>query len=165
MSSLQRYPTQRKTNTFVVIPVYGTSAADLTAPYSNCYLISENDFAEWKKDNASVIVSSAGNVITISGANFQNAMNSTEPNGYWNSKYFTLPNQGRVNIGVTLIDMGKDVFIGVPGEANILHLRLVQAPGNLGRNGLIGYIPIECNADIFNDGGINFPSVSVARVQ
>lgn len=164
MSSLQRYPAQRKSNTFVVIPVHGASAGDLTAPYSNCYLVSENDFSEWKKDNAPVILSSVGNVITISEANFSNAINSTEPNGYWNAKYYTLPNEGIVNIGVTLTDMGKDVFIGVPSEANILHLRLVRAPGNLGKNGVVGYIPIEWNSDIA-DGGINFPNVSVARVQ
>ena len=165
MSSLQRYPAQRKSNKFVVIPVYRNSDGDLTSQYSNCYLISENDFANWKTDNASVILSSVGNVITIGMENFSNAMTYTEPNGYWNATYFTLPNQGLVNIGVTLTDMGKDVFIGVPGETNILHLRLVQAPGNFGKNGVVGYIPIECNADIFNDGGFNFPNVSVARVQ
>ena len=61
--------------------------------------------------------------------------------------------------------MGKDIFIGVPGEANLLRLRLVQLPGtvaNLGKGGAVGYVVIEANANIFD--GTNFQIVAVARL-
>lgn len=161
MSSLQKYPAQRKTNTFVVLLLYPDAVYS-----SNCYLLLEKDFAEWKKDNASILTI-AGNNITTSIANFPDAVGNGG-NGIWTSKYFTLPDSGYIAPATSLTDLGKDVYIGVPGEANLLHLRLVQAPGSvagLGKAGTVGYIPVECNASLFiTDDGQNYPNVSVARV-
>ena len=162
MSSLQSYPAQRKTNTFVVLYLY-----DDTTFKSNCYLIQERGFNQWKQDNASIL-SIAGNTITTSVADFPGAIENSG-NGLWSSQYFTFPDFGYVAPATTLTDLGKDIFIGVPGEANLLHLRLVQAPGTvagLGKGGNVGYVAVECNADIFiTETGNSFPNVSVARVQ
>jgi hypothetical protein len=68
-------------------------------------------------------------------------------------------------IGMELKDMGKDIYIGVPGEANLLHLRLVQLPGtvaNLGKGGAVGYLVVEANASIFSMD--QYLVVSVARL-
>lgn len=160
------YPIQRKTNTFVVIPAFIRSGT-LSPPYSSCYLLSEDGLTQWKHDNAS-IMTIVGNNIIIRPENFANAITSNNDIGFWNAKYYTYPGEGLVNVGITLTDLGKDVYVGVPGEPNILHLRLVQAPGSIntcGKGGLVGYIPIECNSDIFDSGGDEYPNVSVARLQ
>lgn len=167
MSANQSAYAQRKTNSFVVIPQYVTEG-DGAYLSSNCYLISEADVAQWLKDNASKITR-VGNVVTTSVANFPDLVGNSG-NGIWANKYYTiLPNIGYVDMGTTLTDLGKDLYIGVPGESNLLHYRLVQAPGsvaNAGKGGIVGYVVVEANADIFTASivGNSYPSVAVARV-
>lgn len=163
MSSIQGTFAKRVTNNFVVIP---TNIIEGVLN-SGCYLLSKQGFAQWVSDNASILTV-VENTYTTSIANFPNLVNDST-NGISNSKYYTLPDYGYINQGIELTDLGKDVFIGVPGQANILHLRLVQAPGtlaNLGEGGWVGYVAVETNAsDIFTDPeGGSVPVVSVARV-
>lgn len=154
--STQSYFAQRKTNTFVTIP-FTTSGGGLI---TNVYLVSKADFESWKTNNASKMTIT-GNVITISVEHYAEVISD-----YWYGNYYNFPDQGHIAPGVSLTDLGNDVYVGVPGEANIMHLRLVQAPtsvANLGKGGIVGYIPIECNADLFD--GDSYPNVGVARVQ
>jgi hypothetical protein len=162
MTSLKTNYSQRLTNNYIVIPLN----FDTGAIVSNCYLISESALAQWASDNASKLTV-VGNVYTTSLANFPGVVNNIG-NGIWTDQYYTLPNGGYVNPGVTLKDMGKDVYIGTPQESNLLHLRLVQVPGpvaNSGEGGMTGYVFVEGNCDLFtNPLGSTYPIISVARV-
>ena len=152
-------PFSQRTGNYVVIANY----FDTDTIYSNAYLMLVKDFDQWVSDNKSLLTV-VGNTYTSSVANFSSIMNNVS-NGIYENKYYTLPNRGQLPIGMELKDMGKDAFIGVPGEANLLRLRLVQLPGtvaNLGKGGAVGYIPIEANADIFD--GASYPNLSVARL-
>jgi hypothetical protein len=154
--STQSFVSQRKTNTFVTIP-FTVSGGDLV---TNVYLVSKQDFEAFKRNNASKMTIT-GNVITVSINDYTDVISD-----YWFGDYYNFPDQGQIAPGVTLTDLGNDVYIGVPGEPNILHLRLVQAPtsvANLGKGGIVGYTPIECNSDLFD--GNNYPNVGIARVQ
>lgn len=159
MSSIQSsYLSQRKLASFVVLLLYPSSTYE-----SNCYLLSEPDFERWKQDFA-LYLKVVGNNITTSVENFAFVVGSS---GIWSSEYYTYADSGYVPPATTLIDLGKDIYIGVPGEPNLLHLRLVQLPGSvetLGKGGKTGYVPIECNADIFvTTDGLSYMNVSVAR--
>ena len=150
MTSVVSRPFAQRTGNFVVIANYVDGQL-----YSNCYLYAESDIAAWASDNAS-IVSVNGNIYTSSVANYETVVGNL-----WTS-YSSF---GSFPIGTELKDMGKDIYIGLPDEANLLHLRLVQLPGtvaNLGKGGAVGYVVIEANADILN--GDTLPGVSVARL-
>ena len=148
-------------NNYVVIITVTSPSITSTAR-----LMSQTGFNNWASDNKSIL-SVAGNTYTTSFANYRRAVgNST--NGIWNlgnSRYYNPPNPAPIAPGTILRDMGQDRFIGVPGQANLLHLRLVELPGtveNSGLGGAIGYVVVEGNANIFN--GTTYPNVSVARV-
>jgi len=154
---------KRVTNNYVVI---GTSYGGGYV-YSGAYMITAEGVAQWASDNAAFL-SVAGNTYTTTQEKFYDLMFHTN-NGIWTDKYFSLPGYGYLDPGILLTDMGKDIYVGVPGEANILHLRLMQAPGtlaNLGKGGWVGYIVVETHAsDIFADtSGDTVPCVSVARI-
>lgn len=150
-------------NNFVVI---GTSTITGTPDRqtSTAYLMPASNFKNWQTDNRSIITI-AGNTNTISVANFSNAI-GTGTNGLWNiakTRYY--PISTTLTIGTTLRDLGADQFIGVPGQANMIRLRLVAKPGSVpssGYGGQQGYVVIGANADICN--GVTYPNVSVARV-
>lgn len=160
MSSVLTRPFAQNTGNFVVIATYSYSEV----LYSNCYILFENDFKRWASDYASNY-SVVGNVYTaLSVGDFESMI--SEPSGLWSEYYYVVPgNPGLIPIGTELKDLGKDIYIGLPGEANILRLRLVQLPGtvaNMGKGGAVGYIFIEANGPIF-DGG-DYPAVGVARL-
>uniref|UniRef100_A0A6C0BDK4 Uncharacterized protein n=1 Tax=viral metagenome TaxID=1070528 RepID=A0A6C0BDK4_9ZZZZ len=162
MSSTQSSLAKRVTNNYVVIPTWSDGDT-----YSGVYMITADGVAQWASDNA-LFLSVAGNTYTTTPANFYNLMIHTG-NGIWTDKYYSLPDYGYLNPGVVLTDLGKDIYVGVSGEANILHLRLMQTPGtlaNLGKGGWVGYVVVETNAsDIFTDNtGNTLPCVSVARL-
>ena len=132
--------------------------------HSGCYILFEKDFNRWAYDYVSNY-SAVGNVYTaLSVADFETMI--SEPDGLWSEYYYVVDgNPGEIPIGTELKDLGKDIFIGLPGEANILRLRLVQLPGtveNLGKGGAVGYVIIEANSSIFD--GNNYPVVGVARL-
>lgn len=157
MSANQSAFAQRKTNTFVAFPTAYNGEGGIS---TNLYLFSEAGLALWKQENASTLTI-VGNNITTSVSNYPTVIQDLWTNTDYSSYY-----SEQVAPGTTLTDMGKDVYIGVPGEANLLHLRLVQLPAStaaLGKDGFVGYIPVEGNADIF-DGNLA-PIVAVARVQ
>ena len=163
MSSVQGALAKRVTNNYVVIPTWNDG--DI---YSGCYMLTPDALTRWASDNA-LFLSVSGNTYTTTIAKFYDLMDHSETTGIWNAQYYTLPGQGYLDAGIVLTDLGKDAYIGVPGEANILHLRLMQAPGtlaNLGKGGWVGYVVVETNAvDIFTDRtGSNLPCVSVARI-
>ena len=154
MSIVSR-PFAQRTGNFVVT-AYGVDGKLL----SNCYIQLESDIAQWASDNASMLTV-VGNVYTSSVDNY-----FTVTQNLWGDYYHVpeYPNE-TLPVGMELKDMGKDIYIGVPGEANLLHLRLVQLPGALdalGRGASCGYVVVEGNADIFT---INqYLTVSVARL-
>ena len=162
MSSTQSSLAKRVTNNYVVIPTWNDGDT-----YSGCYMLTADGLAQWASDNA-LFLSVSGNTYTTTPANFYDLMYHSN-NGIWTAKYYSLPSEGYLDPGVILTDLGKDVYVGVPGEANILHLRLMQAPGtlaNLGKGGWVGYVVVVANAvDIFTDRtGNSLPCVSVARL-
>ena len=162
MSSTQSSLAKRVTNNYVVIPVnYSDSVLS-----SGVYMLTTDAFAQWASDNA-LFLSVSGNTYTTTPANFYNLMIHTG-NGIWADKYYSLPGNGYLDPGVVLTDLGKDIYVGVSGEANILHLRLMQAPGNLaglGKNGWVGYVVVETNAsDIFTDNTGNTLPLSLIHI-
>jgi len=157
MSSVVGRPFAQRTGNFVVLGKY-LSGGSL---YSNCYIQLESDIAKWAAHNASMLTV-VGNVYTSSVANYRGVVQDL-----WYGSYYNVPEYPiePLPIGMELKDMGKDIFIGVPGEANLLHLRLVQLPGALdalGRGASSGYVVIEANANIFD--GDAYPNVGVARL-
>jgi hypothetical protein len=172
MASAKTNYSQRLTNNYIVLPLYYNSGSGGVIK-SDCYVLPESSLTQWASDNASKLTV-VGNVYTTSVANFPTiiANSISTPNGLWQDKYYTFSGYGYMNPGVTLKDMGKDVYIGTPQESNLLHLRLVQVPGpvsNSGQGGKTGYVFVEGNADIFNStgndmGNNEYPVVSVARV-
>ena len=132
---------------------------------SYVYLISADEIDQWVLDNADILTVFS-NMYLTSVDNYASLVGTTG-NGIWASKYYTLPNGGYVAQGTELKDLGKEMFVGVPGEPNLLRLRLVQMPGtleNLGKGGTVGYTFIEANATIFVGDEQNYPVVSVARL-
>ena len=166
MSSVLTRPFAQNTGNFVTIAYYNTSnPEDPPVLVSGCYILLENDFKRWASDYASNY-SVVGNVYTaLSVGDFETMIGSLY-DGLWSEYYYVVPgNPGLIPIGTELKDLGKDIYIGLPGEANILRLRLVQLPGtvaNMGKGGAVGYIFIEANGPIF-DGG-DYPAVGVARL-
>ena len=157
MSSVVSRPFAQRTGNFVVT-AYGVDGK----LYSNCYIQLESDIAQWASDNAGVLTV-VGNVYISSVANYRSVVQDL----WYGAAYYNVPEYPNeyLPIGMELKDMGKDIYIGVPGEANLLHLRLVQLPGALdalGRGASCGYVVVEGNADIFT---INqYLTVSVARL-
>jgi hypothetical protein len=155
----------RPTNSFIVFPTYWDVPNRMA---SACFLITPASVAQWAADNASLLTV-LGNTYTVKNpANFVSVIGG-DGNGIWTNQYYTLPDTGYLAPGTLLTDLGKDIFIGVPDEPNILHLRLVQAPGTLGnqgKGGWVGYTPVGTYAfDIFTDTrGTTTPIVSVARI-
>ena len=132
---------------------------------SYVYLITADEIDQWVLDNADILTVFS-NMYLTSVDNYPSLVGGTG-NGIWASKYRTLPLNGYVPQGTELKDMGKEMFVGVPGEPNLLRLRLVQMPGtleNLGKGGTVGYTFIEANATIFVGDEQNYPVVSVARL-
>ena len=157
MSSVVSRPFAQRTGNFVVT-AYGVDGI----LYSNCYIQLESDIAQWASDNAGVLTV-VGNVYISSVANYRSVVQDL----WYDGSYYNVPEYPNVllPIGMELKDMGKDIYIGVPGEANLLHLRLVQLPGALdalGRGASSGYVVVEANADIFD--GFSYPNVAVARL-
>ena len=156
MSSVVSRPFAQRTGNYIVT----TNYVNVTL-YSNCYIQLESDIAQWASDNASLLTV-VGNVYISSVANYRSVVQDL-----WYGAYFNVPEypSDALPIGMELKDMGKDIYIGVPGEPNLLHLRLVQLPGALdalGRGASCGYVVVEANADIF-DGNL-YPNVAVARL-
>lgn len=133
---------------------------------STAHLMLKSGFSNWAYDNRALITV-AGNTYTAKTyANFSNIVASNNPasNGIWNlnnTRYY--PNTTAIPPGRVLRDMGQDAYVGVPGQANMLHLRLVTLPGSVPSlgGGTVGYVVVETNADIFN--GTSYPNTSVAR--
>ena len=141
--------------------------ATTSSDTSTAYLMPKSGLSNWAYDNRALITV-AGNTYTAkTSANFSNIVGSNNPasNGIWNlnnTRYY--PSASPIAPGKILRDLGQDAYIGVPGQANMLHLRLVQPPGSVPSGGLgmpSGYVVVETNADIFN--GANYPNTSVAR--
>jgi len=62
---------------------------------------------------------------------------------------------GEVPLYVTLRDLGKDIYFGIPSQTNLLRGRLVELPGsvaNSGEGGTVGFVWIEVNASELNTG-------------
>ena len=159
MSSVVSRPFAQRTGNFVVT-AYGVDGI----LYSNCYIQLESDIAQWASDNAGVLTV-VGNVYISSVANYRSVVQDL----WYDGSYYNVPEYPNelLPIGMELKDMGKDIYIGVPGEANLLHLRLVQLPGALdalGRGASSGYVVVEGNADIFSNTDYTYPTVSVARL-
>ena len=158
MTSVVSRPFAQRTGNYIVTANYVNSGQ----LYSNCYIQLESDIAQWASDNAGVLTV-VGNVYISSVANYRSVVQDL----WYGAAYYNVPEYPNVllPIGMELKDMGKDIYIGVPGEANLLHLRLVQLPGALdalGRGASSGYVVVEANADIF-DGDL-YPNVAVARL-
>ena len=141
--------------------------ATTSSDASTAYLMPKSGLSNWAFDNRALITV-AGNTYTAKTyANFSNIVGSNNPgsNGIWNlnnTRYYTTTTP--IAPGRILRDMGQDIYIGVPGQANMLHLRLVTLPGglsSLGGPGSVGYVVVETNADIFTTS--NYPNTSVAR--
>ena len=158
MTSVVSRPFAQRTGNYIVTANYVNSGQ----LYSNCYIQLESDIAQWASDNAGVLTV-VGNVYISSVANYRSVVQDL----WYGAAYYNVPEYPNelLPIGMELKDMGKDIYIGVPGEANLLHLRLVQLPGALdalGRGASSGYVVVEANADIF-DGNL-YPNVAVARL-
>ena len=140
---------------------------------STAHLMTKPQFSNWVNSNRSMLTI-AGNTYIAKGTtptlmyqNFSNIVGSNNPasNGFWNlnnTNFYS--NTTPIPPGRVLRDMGQDVYIGVPGQANMLHLRLVTLPGgltSLGGPGTTGYVVVETNANIFT--GVGYPNTSVAR--
>ena len=162
MSIVSR-PFAQNSGNFVSMAYYYNT--DTSKVESFVYLISADEIDQWVLDNADILTVFS-NMYLTSVDNYPSLVGVTG-NGIWASKYYTLPNGGYVPQGTELKDMGKEMFVGVPGEPNLLRLRLVQMPGtveNLGKGGTVGYTFIEANADIFVADEQNYPVVGVARL-
>jgi len=161
MSSVVSRPFAQNKNNYVAMPYYYNAGTI----ESYTYLIAEDDVNQWVLDNADILTVFS-NMYLTSVENYPSLVGNTG-NGIWSYQYYTLPNGGYVAPGIELKNMGKEIFVGVPGEPNLLHLRLVQMPStveNLGKGGVVGYAFVEGNATIFVNDKDNYPVISVARL-
>jgi len=160
---LQALSVTVSTNGYVIIPTYYNTTPP-TSILGTAAMLTAEGLTRWASANKAKL-SVAANTYTASIANLPNLI-SKAAGGLYSSTYYTLPLFGQLPPGTFLKDLGKDIYIGVPGQANIFHFRLVQAPGilnNLGNGGWTGYVCVENNTSTFSDY-VNFPQVSVARV-
>ena len=134
MSSVGRQFSQRISKNFITI-------------YTNVYPNSipfflESDFNDWVAEN-SQYVSRVGNVITVRGALVTDVLRGE------NGPYDVLAHSGaNINVGKTVNNMGKTIFIGSSTESEFLVFTRVQVPGtisNEGRAGAVGYVVTDNN--------------------
>jgi hypothetical protein len=122
---------QRLTNTFTVI---ANDAA---------YLLLQSDIDRWAEDYKED-VTVVGNVYTITSSKFV-----ADIHALWNDDYYTLPDNGVIPLNVTLKDLGKDIYFGIPSQTSLLRGRLVELPGyvaNSGEGGTVGFVWVESHA-------------------
>ena len=101
--------------------------------------------------------SKIGNVyIYDSVASFASAMQTVWLDG---SNFIADP----IDTGVTIKDLGKDLYFGTQNKANLVRVRLVELPGTVehsGESGLVGYVYVEVN---YTRPGTYVPEVGVTR--
>jgi hypothetical protein len=164
MTSVANTYATRLTSSWITIGTY-ILGGELT---SSMYLTPCPGLAQWAADNEDYLYVNGNQYIVVNPANYAMVIGNTG-NGFWTHKYSAaFPEEGYFRVGTLFKDLGRDVYIGVPNEPNILHLRLMQAPGtlsSLGKGGLVGYGVVETNAsDIFTESdGRTIPCVSLAR--
>ena len=144
MSSVQSAFSQPKTRTFTV-------TQDENNGERGPYVFNQQNVDNWLANNSSDLTT-VGSVVTITG-NFANIMDNLSSNGRFENRK-------------SLLDLGKEIIIGVPQESRMIVLRKVRAEGpaaNAGDNGNVAYIVTENYSDDTPTNAGRF-TVRVARV-
>jgi len=108
----------------------------------------QSDFDEWYAANSSAITKVGSMYVVNAGVSFKNTVDvSAGTSGgllghALGGEYLTQFNKR------TLVDMGKEITIGIPSNARLLVFRQVAIPYNaaLQGSGLVGYVVTENNA-------------------
>ena len=108
----------------------------------------QSDFDEWYSENSASITKTGSMYVVHANANFKNTVDvSAGTSGgllghVLGSEYLSQFNKR------TLVDMGKEITIGIPSNARLLVFRQVAIPYNaaLQGSGLVGYVVTENNA-------------------
>jgi hypothetical protein len=109
----------------------------------------QSDFDEWYAANASAVTKVGSVYVVHANSNFKNTVDVSvgdQPGGLLGhvlgSNYLQQFNKR------TLVDMGKEISIGIPSNPRLLVFRQVALPYDAARqgSGLIGYVVTENNA-------------------
>ena len=108
---------------------------------ANVYL--QQDFDAWYAANASAVTQVGSVYVVNSASNFINTINGSNVLGHVLGSSFLQSYNKR-----TLMDMGKEISIGMPSNPRMLVFRQVALPFEpaLQGTGVVGYVVVENNA-------------------